>query len=260
MNNSIEDYTGENGCYVYGETSKRKGNKFVNLENDFVSIGLHKGIIDSDLWLSVQQLFLRKKGHSNLGTGSLTWIQGLVKCKCGYTYYVKRFRPNKSKKEYKYLYCRGRKNNSCPYPKVMMNVERIETIVEEALFERLNDLKKIRRSGIVKYSPEINNLKIKLSDTDKKINNLMVMLSEGTEVTAEYVNRYLKELDTEKKIITEQIADLELKSSRLNDPNLDIDNILRDWHNYDIELKKKISKSVIDVIILEGSNISINFF
>lgn len=260
MNNSIEDYTGENGCYVYGETSKRKGNKFVNLENDFVSIGLHKGIIDPKLWLSVQQLFLRKKGHSNLGTGSLTWIQGLVKCKCGYTYYVKRFRANKSKKEYKYLYCRGRKNNSCPYPKVMMNVERIETIVEEALFERLNDLKKIRRSGIVKYSPEINNLKIKLSDTDKKIDNLMVMLSEGTEVTAEYVNRYLKALDTEKKIITEQIADLELKSSRLNDPNLDIDNILRDWHNYDIELKKKISRSVIDVIILEGKSISINFF
>ena len=260
MNNSIEEYIGENGCYVYGEVSKRKGNKFVSLENDFVSLGLHKGIIDADLWLSVQQIFSRKKGHSNLGTGSLTWLQGLVRCKCGYTYYAKRFMPNKSKKEYKYLYCRGRKNNACPYPKVMMNVDRIEAIVEEALFERLEDLKNIRMSGIVKYSPEINSLKIRLAETDKKISNLMVTLSEGTEVTAEYVNRYIKELDTEKRVLTEQIAELELKSSRLNDPSLDIDNILNNWHSYDIELKKKIAKDVIDVIILEGSNISINFF
>ena len=128
------------------------------------------------------------------------------------------------------------------------------------MFERLEDLKSIRMSGIVKYSPEINSLKIRLAETDKKITNLMVTLSEGTEVTAEYINRYIKELDTEKRALTEQIAELELKSSRLNDPSLDIDNILNNWHSYDIELKKKIAKDVIDVIILEGSNISINFF
>ena len=260
MTNPIEDYTGEKGCYVYGETAKRKGSKFVNLENDFVSLGLHKGIIDADLWLSVQQIFLHKKGHSNLGTGSLTWLQGIVKCKCGYTYYAKRYIPNRSKKEYKYLYCRGRKNNSCPYPKVMMNVERIEKIVEEALFERLEDLKRIHQSGIVKHSPEINELKIKLTETDKKINNLIAMVAEGEAVTMEYVNNHIKMLDTQRKSITEKITELELNSNKVNQSKLDIDDILNNWSSYDIELKKKISKEVIDVIVLEGINITINFF
>lgn len=260
MNDPVEYYIGKNGCYVYGETEKRKGNKFVNLQNDFVSIGLHEGIIDPELWLAVQKKIMGKRGHSNLGTGSLTWLQGLIRCKCGYTYYAKRFRPSKTGKEYKYLYCRGRKNNTCPYPKVMMNVECMETIIEKVLLERIKNLKNLKRSGIVKYSPEINRLKIKLAETDNKINNLMRMLSEGEKVTAEYVNRYIKKLDSEKRALEEQIADIEIGSSRFNDTGSDIDKIINDWHSYDIELKKQIAREVIDVIIFEGNNIIINFF
>lgn len=260
INNPIEDFNGEYGCYVYGEVAKRKGNKFVDLSNDFVTLGMHKGIIEPDLWLSVQQVFAHKKGHSNLGTGSLTWLQGIVKCKCGYTFYAKRFRPNKNKKEYKYLYCRGRKNNSCPYPKVMMNVEVIEAIAKEALFERLQQLKKIKQDGITRHSPEINNLKIRLSEIDNKINNLIESLADGEAVTAEYINQYIKKLDTERKTIIDNIAELELKSSKNSSSQLDTDDIIENWDTYDIELKKSIAKNVIEIIVLEGKNIDIKFF
>ena len=260
MTNPIEDYNGEYGCYVYGEVAKRKGGKFVDLSTDFVTLGMHKGIIEPDLWLSVQQVFSQKKGHSNLGTGSLTWLQGLVKCKCGYTYYAKRFRANKNQKEYKYLYCRGRKNNSCPYPKVMMNVEVMESIAEEALFERLQKLKNIKQSGIIKHSPEINKLKIRLNKVDTKINNLIESLADGEAVTAEYINQYIKRLDTERKTIINNLAELELKSNKTVQSQLDIDDIIENWHNYDIELKKSIAKNVIEVIVLEGKNVDIKFF
>ncbi len=260
MTNPIEDYNGEYGCYVYGDVSKRKGSKFVDLSNDFVTLGMHKGIIDSDLWLSVQQIFSHKKGHSNLGTGSLTWLQGLVKCKCGYTFYAKRFRPNKNKKEYKYLYCRGRKNNSCPYPKIMMNVSVIESIAQEALFNRLKELKNIKQNEIIKQSPEINKLKIRLSETDNKISTLMNNLANGESITIEYINQFIKKLDTERKSILDNIAELELKSSKTSQSQFDIDDIIKNWDNYDIELKKSIAKNVIDVIILEGKNVDIKFF
>ena len=260
MTNPIEDYNGEYGCYVYGDVSKRKGSKFVDLSNDFVTLGMHKGIIDSDLCLSVQQIFSHKKGHSNLGTGSLTWLQGLVKCKCGYTFYAKRFRPNKNKKEYKYLYCRGRKNNSCPYPKIMMNVSVIESIAQEALFNRLKELKNIKQNEIIKQSPEINKLKIRLSETDNKISTLMNNLANGESITIEYINQFIKKLDTERKSILDNIAELELKSSKTSQSQFDIDDIIKNWDNYDIELKKSIAKNVIDVIILEGKNVDIKFF
>lgn len=260
MNNPVEDYVGTNGCYVYGETAKRKGSKFVSLESDYVTLGLHEGIIDSHIWLAVQQIFNQKKGHSNLGTGSLTWLQGLVKCGCGYTYYAKRFMPNKNQKEYKYLYCRGRKNNSCPYPKVMMNVEKIEKIVEELLFKRLEELKNIQQSSIVKDSPEVNKLKIKLSGIDNQINNLISNLADGEGVVIEYINQHIKKLDSEKKELLEQITSLELKSNKANQSKLNIDDILRDWDSYDTELKKKISKEIIEVIELKGHDINIIFF
>ncbi len=260
MNNPIEDYKGGNGCYVYGNAAQRKGAKFVSLKNDYVTLGLHKGIIDADIWLAVQEIFMSKKGHSNLGTGSLTWLQGLVRCKCGYTYYAKRFMPNKNKKEYKYLYCRGRKNNSCPYPKVMMSVENIEGIVEEALFERLSELKRIQDSTVIKDTPEINALKIELSLTENKINNLISGIAEGEALTIEYINHHIKSLDNKKKTLLEEIATLELKASRSDKSHLDIDNILRNWKNYNIELKKKIAKEVIELIVLEGNNVDIIFF
>lgn len=260
MTNPIEDYNGEKGCYVYGETAKRKGGKFVDLSNDYVSLGMHKGIIEPDLWLSVQQVFSCKKGHSNLGTGSLTWLQGLVKCKCGYTYYAKRFKPNKNQKEYKYLYCRGRKNNSCPYPKVMMNVEKIEEIIEELLFTRLRELKNTKQCEITKHSPEINNLKIRLNEVNTKINNLIKCIANGDVTAAEYINSSIQEFDKERKTIINDIAELELKSSKNAQSQFDIDDVIKNWHNYNIELKKSIAKNVIEVIILEGNNIDVNFF
>ena len=62
------------------------------------------------------------------------------------------------------------------------------------------------------------------------------------------------------KSILDNIAELELKSSKTSQSQFDIDDIIKNWDNYDIELKKSIAKNVIDVIILEGKNVDIKFF
>ncbi len=142
----------------------------------------------------------------------------------------------------------------------MMNVEVIEAIAKEALFERLEQLKDIKQSGITRHSPEINSLKIKLTEIDKKINNLIESLADGEAVTAEYINQYIKKLDTERKTVTDHIAELELKSSKTASSQLDVDDIIENWESYDIELKKSIAKNVIEIIVLEGKNIDIKFF
>ena len=141
----------------------------------------------------------------------------------------------------------------------MMNVSVIESIAQEALFNRLKELKNIKQNEIIKQSPEINKLKIRLSETDNKISTLMNNLANGESITIEYINQFIKKLDTERKSILDNIAELELKSSKTSQSQFDIDDIIKNWDNYDIELKKSIAKNVIDVIILEGKNVDIKF-
>ena len=260
MTNPIEDYTGKFGCYVYGTAEKRQGSKFTNLQNDFVSLGLHEGIIEPALWLNVQDMINKKKNHSNLGTGSLSWLQGLVKCKCGYTYYVKKYKNRNSVKEYKYLYCRGRKNNSCPYPKTMLAVKDLEEIAEAEILSRLEELKELKNVQVVRDTPEINELKIQLSNIEKKINNIIESIAEGSDISVSYLNQHIDKLDREKNKILEEIAKQELKANKTNSLNLDIDYILNGWHDFTLETKKKIAKEVIQEIILEGRTADFIFY
>lgn len=260
MTNSIEDYTNELGCYVYGTAEKRKGAKFTNLKNDYVSLGLHKGIIEPTLWLNVQNLINKKKNHSNLGTGSLSWLQGLVKCKCGYTYYIKKYRNKNSIKEYKYLYCRGRKNDSCPYPKTMIAVKDLEEIAEMEIISRLKELKELRNVQIIHDTPEINELKIQLANIEKKINNIVEQLAEASNVSISYLNKHIEKLDDEKNKILEDIAKQELKESKLNSINFDIDYVLDNWHDFPLETKKKVAKEIIEEIILEDRTVDFIFY
>ena len=258
MNNPVDDYIGENGCYVYGNSSQRKGSKFVNFKSDYVTLGLHKGIIEPSLWLQVQNMFNKKENHSNLGTGSLTWLQGLVKCKCGYTYYVKKYKTNAT--EHRYLYCRGRRNNSCPYPHTMIPVKKLESITEKALLKELHNLQGSKGESVVKDTPEINSLKIQVVKIDEQIENIIDKIVSCSDVTVEYLNKKIEALDTEKKSILEEIARLELKINRANQLSIDVSDILNNWYGYNLETKKQIAKQVIEKIVLEGKKAEIIFY
>lgn len=255
MHNEVSDYTGEKGCMVYGKVEDRTTSKFKSLKTDHVTLGLHKGIVDSSTWLAVQQIFQGKQWHSNLGTGNLSWLQGLVKCKCGYTMYVKRYKQNG--KEYRYFYCRGRKNESCKYPRKMLKVAKVESVAEKALFEKLSALKDIPHKEIVTDSPELNALKIELSQVNKKIENIMDSLSEGNEITIQYINQHIAKLDKNRQEILTKIAQFELKTQRTRQVSFNVDEILSNWENYSNYTKKQIAKEVIDEIIIEGTDIQI---
>ncbi len=255
INNPVDEFDGELGCYVYGNEEKRTGSKFVNLTTDYVTLGQHKGIIEPSDWLDAQYIFNSKKGHSNLGTGSLSWLQGLVKCSCGYSYYVKKSKGKN--KEYKHLYCRGRKNNSCPYPRIMRPVEEIESFVEGVILEQIASLKGEEQGDIIKDTPQINKLKIKISEIDQKIQNLIDQLANGSTVVSKYINSNIEILDKEKAMLYDEITQLELKANKNYKIRTKVDSVLTDWYSYDIETKKKIAKELISKVILEGNEITI---
>lgn len=258
MNNPVDDYIGKNGCMVYGKVSNRTGSKFKDLSTDFVTLGLHEGIVEPSLWLTVQYTLNQKENHSNLGTGSLTWLQGLIKCGCGYTYYIKRC--DNGKQKYKYLYCRGRRNGSCPYPRKMIQVERVEEIVEVELLSYLSGLKDIGEEKIETDSPEVNLLKIELAKIDDNINNLISRAMESSELTTQYLNQKIEEQHKKRQSVVEQISKKQLKVNRAVETGVDIDSVINNWNGYDFNTKKAIAKKVIENVILEGEEITLILF
>ena len=260
MNNSVEDYVGTNGCYVYGNARERKGTKFANISNDYVSLGMHEGIIEPSQWLQVQYIFKSKENTSNLGTGSYTWLQGLVKCECGYTLYVKTHKNSYSDKLYRYWFCRGHLSGACTHPRQTMPVERFEKIAENALMERLRALQGNDEKIVVQDTPEINERKIKLSDIERKIENLLKGIAEGNAITIKYLNDMIAELDEEKQRLQDEILTLELKNNQRVKLSVNIEDVINNWKDYDLETKKRIAKEVIEKIVISSDDVDIIFY
>lgn len=236
MNNPISDYKGKNGCYAYG--SKRKN----GYRNEYITLGGHEGIIPSDLWLDVQKRCAGRQNHSNGGTGTLSYLQGLVKCRsCGYSCYVKKYKGGQ-----RYFYCRGKRNGVCNASRTMMKCGELEKNVDKIINERINLLDGIKISEEI--NPEINKLKIKISDTDERIRKLIRIAGESNEISALYINDEMKRLDTEKRTAEEQIEKICCTCGN----SFNAEGITRLFKYGDTAIKKSIVSVIIDRIEIDG--------
>ena len=97
---STQNY--RNGCGIHAIVS---GNE------KYISPSVHHGIISPELWLAARDNLNSRRPSSNSGSGSLSWIQGLILCgKCGESCYV---RDNGKGRPYLYITCRGRRRGIC---------------------------------------------------------------------------------------------------------------------------------------------------
>ncbi len=77
----------------------------------YILAGTHEGIIPADVWLAVQERRNAKKARCNGGSGTKSWLQGLVLCgKCGESCYV---RSSSAGAPYVYFVCRGKRRGTC---------------------------------------------------------------------------------------------------------------------------------------------------
>lgn len=99
------EFNGENGLICYG--NKNSGSRFLTFENCHVTVGQHKGIVDSQTWLNARkQLDFSKSANRSVAPN--TYLTGLIFCeRCG-----KKF-TRTSSKGYTYFYCRGKKTCYC---------------------------------------------------------------------------------------------------------------------------------------------------
>ena len=61
-------------------------------------------------------------------------------------------------------------------------------------------------------------------------------------------------------MLLEDIAKQELRESKLNSINFDIDYVLDNWIGFPLETKKKVAKEIIEEIILEDRTVDFIFY
>lgn len=263
LNNPIEDYVGVNGCLFYGNRGKITGNKYDKYQEQFVTIGLHEGIIDSDLWLRVQFKFKERSGHTNLGDGISSWVQGLVRCECcGTSMYVKNYKSRSKKnpfRTHRYFYCRKKLTSICLASKKMIPVSFLESETEKALISKLIECQNIMLANAEKNNSQINDLKIQLSTVDKKIENLIIGIANATETVTNIINEAIEKLSNERDNINSKLLAVELQERKL-DEQFTTSEIIKNWNDFDINIKKKVANNSIKEIIVNGYDIDVVFY
>lgn len=255
ISNDVSDFIGINGCYIFG---KREANerKYTNVENHVLSLGLHKGIIDSDTWLKCQYKLEQNKQIKNSGQGKHSWLSGLTKCGyCGYAVSVVATKGT----DYRYFNCRGKTNlKICKGHSRVLNVSEIEDIVEEKLLERVEELK--NQSDIFETRESKNNadIKIQITQIDEQIENLINQLAEANNVSMKYINNKIQSLDSKKNSLIEEMK----KTTLSNKKNISVIEVIEDmkgWDKHDIEKKKELCKHFISKISITDDEVNVDW-
>lgn len=259
MNNDVSEYVGVNGCYLYAERHSVTTSKFTDLSASFVTIGLHEGLISSDIWLQCQYKLDTNKQIKNTGKGTHTWLTGLLKCGyCGLALTATSFYKGNC-----YFICGGRKRRACYDRKKTLHTKELENEVKIELLDHIQKYKiKLDNTNeiIPKNNIKNNELKIQLVQTEEKISNLMKALADGNSITITYINQSIQKLDDEKKSIINEIQNSTISNNHKSKiKGINLDDCLTNWDNYEFEEKKKVAKAFINKIIVTDDEIGIDF-
>jgi len=256
INNEIIDFIGENGCFLFG---KRPSNerKYTNVENHTLSIGLHKGIIDSHTFLLCQYKMENNKQIKNAGKGKNSWLSGVIKC--GFCHYSMSALIDKRYNN-KYFICRKKSINVCKGHDAVIYMDKIEGIVERRIFKKVKELntKNININKSNSVNTKINKIKIQIVEIDKQIENMINQLVNANEVVTKYMNNKITELDKEKQELIKQAEKEQIKNVKqipINDIYIKINN----WSELDLEEKKLICKFMIDKVFIFNDKIEIKW-
>lgn len=245
LTNPIDEYLGINGCITYGAWD-RKRRKFSQWESLTISLGLHPGIIEPEVFLRCQRKLVNNFQVGNEGKGKYTWLTGLLKCGyCGHAMRVVacgRCIPRIS--------CSGKTNyGTCDEYEHRWLVSETEAVIEKELFGMVRQKQELAAKIEQEESIRDKRLKIKIAKVEQKINNLVDALADANGVTMKYVNEKIATLEKEKyKLLLER---QESKASGMMKRQIcQFGDILVLWDRMSVEQKREIGKLLIERILV----------
>lgn len=250
LHNGVEEFDGLHGLTIYGRRQGKTKSKFRDLQGEHIQLNRHEGFIDADDWLRVQYRLGENKALKNSGSGTHSWLSGIVKCGfCGYAASVVSGQPNGKR----YVYCGGRKHKLCRESKGGLTFDDIEEAVEQKLTEYAKNLKYETNRCVEINLGEINSLKSQKIKLEEEINNIVNSFALATSTTLQVkLNERISDIEKQLQDIDAKLAKLAV--TRANEIDEDaILPLLEEWDKIDFEDKKEVAKLLIKRVIVYDS-------
>lgn len=276
---TIDDCTGEFGFVGYAKTQgTTNSNRIINDSDKWIiSVGKHKGIIDGQTFVQVQNILTSntdKKIRFKQSHNPVALLSGLLVCSCGSYMRPKYYRENKKGiKPYAYMCelkehshrqkCKNSNLNGLYADKTVCDIL-LNYNVEGNVFNKY--LKDIRNNiDTQKYKQQISKLEIEKNKKQKEIDELInVLKSNVNSRTLEYVDKAITALDNEISQIEKDMNSLKLASSYNDNTKAKLSNIEEAFNffkeNFDtisIENKRIFIRQCISKIMWDGENLHI---
>ena len=278
-----EDFDGIHGIMAYNRTEQKKGKMtvFKPMNEWIVSVGKHRGIIQSSVWIDVQNNLKRNKDKSfrrpRINEALLT---GLLYCSCGSKMYPKLTkRKNEDGKTIFTYVCKLKersKKRLCNGRNLGGNL--IDDIVIEKIRELAGDnkelIKQLKNNNTFcdiddeDFNKRIENMKKEKSDLEKKINNLVDTLSDlDNDLTKKTILDRIDQIYMEIDSIDMRIDELIGKSNSKFLDDIQFDEICQSlkvfkntFDDMTCEQKRTAIARIVDRIIWDGENAKIILF
>ena len=252
--NPVSDYTGYNACYLYqGTVSKTR--KQLDLTDKEIVLAPHQGIIPSGDWLKCRIRCLNNRQSTKTYKATTSWLVGKVKCgKCGYGLTIVKA----NTKWHRYFVCAtalATKKENCQGTGGTVYADVLEEYMLNAIRNKLSEFKTLSQKKKKQINPKINKNKIRMSEIENEINDLLSKVVGANAVLMQYINEHVESLDTEQKKLQEENISLTCNQDK---QNFDvISSHVQDWDNISFEDKQSVVNALIKVIHIADGKIEI---
>lgn len=252
--NPVSDYTGYNACYLYqGTVSKTR--KQLDLTDKEIVLAPHQGIIPSGDWLKCRIRCLNNRQSTKTCKAMTSWLAGKVKCgKCGYGLTIVKA----NTKWHRYFVCAAAlatKKENCQGTGGTIYADVLEEYMLNAIRNKLSEFKTLSQKKKKQINPKINKNKIRISEIENEINDLLSKVVGANAVLMQYVNERVEGLDTERKKLQEENISLTCNQDK---QNFDvISSHVQDWDNIGFKDKQSVVNALIKVIHIADGKIEI---
>ena len=238
----VSAYDGVHGVFIHDNADGGK----------YVKVGYHEGLVDSELWLAVQDKKSRNVTVPKNSKVANSWLVGLVKCAhCGYSVtFDRQFRKNN--RVHRYLVDYGWiTTKGCIARSFKLRTLDLEDIVLQAMRERIETLN-IAKKKKDKPDSETEAVQNEVIRIDNEIRSLMDRMADADDVVFGYIQQRIKELHSKKSELERKLQTKARKHKAIDTKPLE--EPLAHWSELSVQEQHELAAAMIDVIYINHEN------
>ena len=254
--NPVSDFTGYNACYLYKGTISTT-RKQCDLTDKEIVLAPHQGIVSSQDWIQCRMRCLNNRQSTKTCKPKNSWLVGKVKCgKCGYGLTIAKA----NTKWHRYFICATKlatEGSKCGGTGGTVYADVLEDYMLEAIRKRLSEFQTLSKQTENRISPKVNENKIRISQIDREIDDLLSKVAGANEILMQYINDKIETLDGERKRLQEETLSFTHNPTE-NSLGI-ISNHVKKWEDATFEDRQSVVDVLVKVIHIADGNIEITW-